>query len=80
MKKLKKNKKTIQNNRTNPSESLLANGTTVMLKVESMTGKLESRYHGCYTIKEQTENGNYKLYNSLGNVLEKSYPITKLKP
>ena len=51
-----------------------------MIKCEGLLGKLESRYHGRFFIKHQTEDGNYKLLNSLGNEIEKSYPIKKLKP
>ena len=72
--------KLIQNTRTNPTTEALKPGTAVMVKVEGMTGKLESKYHGRYFVEKQTPGGNYKLLNALGNEIEQSFPINKLKP
>ena len=70
----------IQNNRTNPTEQTLKQGDVLMVKCEGLLGKLESRYHGRFFVKSQTKKGNYILLNILGKELERSYPITKLKP
>ena len=72
--------KKIQNDRTKPIDSELKEGDLVMVKCEGMLGKLESRYHGIFFIKGRTEDGNYRLLNSLGKEVGKSYLITKLKP
>ena len=72
--------KNIQNKRTNPTNTELKEGDLVMVKCEGLLGKLESRYHGRFFIKNRTDDGNYRLLNSLGKELEKSYPVTKLKP
>ena len=51
-----------------------------MLKVEGLRGKLVAKFHGRFKIKGRTEHGNYKLFNSLDEELEDSYPITKIRP
>ena len=76
----KERQKIIQNKRTTPTNTELKEGDLVMVKCEGLLGKLESRYHGRFFIKNRTDDGNYRLLNSLGKELEKSYPVTKLKP
>jgi hypothetical protein len=57
----------------------LAIGTKVLVKNEGINSKLEPKYKGPYTIKGTTRRKNYILNDLLGNEVEKSYPLHKLK-
>ena len=70
----------IQNYHTNPTGQTLKQGDVVMVKCEGLLGKLKSRHHGRFFVKNQTKEVNYILLNSLGKKLVRSNPITKLKP
>ena len=54
-------------------------GTTVYLQIEGLKGKLEPRYKGPYKIVSRNKNGNYKLQDTVGHDLQRSYPLEKLK-
>jgi len=69
----------IQNARNNPTTETLKPGTPVMVKSEGIIGKLEPRFYGRFFIKKMTEGGNYILSNALGETLDNSFPVTKLK-
>ena len=57
----------------------LPKDTTVYVRNEGLLGKLEPRFKGPFLVNNQTNSGNYKLRDMSGAVLEKSYPIEKLK-
>jgi hypothetical protein len=57
----------------------LAIGTQVLAKNEGINNKLEAKFKGPYSIKGVTKRNNYILNDVLGNAVEKSYPLHKLK-
>jgi hypothetical protein len=54
-------------------------GTTVYVKNEGLLSKLDQRFLGPFTIDSITKNGNYKLKNTENLILDKSYPLAKIK-
>lgn len=72
--------KDTQDKRNKPTEDILKPGTPVMIKVEGLRGKLESRYRGRYFVEEQASGGNYRLKNALGEIMKQTFPISKLRP
>ena len=71
--------KIIQNSANNVLETPLKIDSTVYLKNEGLLSKLAPRYTGPYTIVKQTKGKNYTLKDSAGNILDKTYPVEKLK-
>ena len=57
----------------------LTSGTVVYVKVDGLLSKLEPRYKGPFTVVERTNNGNYILRDQIGQIMNKSYPLEKLK-
>jgi hypothetical protein len=80
IKKAQEYQKVVQNKRTNPTEKDLEIGSKVMVKVEGLTGKIEQKFHGRFTIIGRAKGGNYLLETAVGTKVRQSYPITKLKP
>ncbi|CAF0993179.1 unnamed protein product [Brachionus calyciflorus] len=68
----------IQNRSNNVVETIKI-GTIVFIKCEGLLTKLEPLYKGPYKIKGITKRGNYLVTNALGETLQESYPIQKLK-
>ena len=68
-----------QNRRANLKEEKLAIGTTVYVAVKGIKEKLGSDYKGPFTIIDYTKNGNYILANSLGERMDDTYPLERLK-
>ena len=71
--------KDLQDKSKNILEEALDPGTTVYLQIEGLKGKLEPRYKGPYKIVSRNKNGNYKLQDTVGHDLQRSYPLEKLK-
>ncbi len=69
----------IKDKANNILEQTLAVGTTVYLKNDGLLTKLEPQYFGPYTVASITKCGNYKLKNTENIILNKSYPLEKLK-
>jgi hypothetical protein len=57
----------------------LAIGTVVYLKNESLLSKLAPHFKDPFTGVAQTQSNNYKLKDAAGTVLDKTYPLEKLK-
>ena len=74
-----KHQSKVQDNSKNVLQQPLSVGTTVYIKTEGLLSKLDPRFHGPFTIVKQTPNGNYKLKNAANTILDKSYPLEKLK-
>ena len=72
--------KVIQDNRSNVLIEPLKVGTKVMIKNDDrLVKKLEARYRGPYTIVSVTKDNNYVLRDVLGEQLQNSVPLHKLK-
>jgi hypothetical protein len=69
----------IQNQVNNVLTKHIDVGTTVYVKNEGLLSKLDQRFLGPFTIDSITKNGNYKLKNTENLILDKSYPLEKLK-
>jgi hypothetical protein len=71
--------KNVQQNCHTVLNDPIKGGTIVYLKNEGLLTKLQPQYSGPYTIVNLTKCDNYKIKDSAGNVLRRSYPIQKLK-
>jgi hypothetical protein len=69
----------IQNNANNVMDTPLAIGTVVYLKNEGLLSKFAPRFKGPFTVVAQTKSNNNKLKDAAGTVLDKTYPLEKLK-
>jgi hypothetical protein len=69
----------IQNNANNVMDKPLEIGTVVYLKNEGLLSKLAPRFKGPFTVVAQAKSNNYKLKDAAGTVLDKTYPLEKLK-
>ena len=58
---------------------MLANETSVYVRSMKIQNKMAPPYHGPYKVCGTTENDNYILKTSTGNVLSKNYPLSQLK-
>lgn len=57
----------------------LEKGQVVFIKVPGLLNKLQPKFTGPYIVSHRTPKGNYWLKNKKGDILPKSFPITKLK-
>jgi hypothetical protein len=69
----------IQNNANNVMDKPLEIGTVVYLKNEGLLSKLAPRFKGPFTVVAQAKSNNYKLKDAAKKVLDKTYPLEKLK-
>ena len=68
-----------QNANMNIRKDILANETSVYVRSMKIQNKMAPPYHGPYKVCGTTENDNYILKTSTGNVLSKNYPLSQLK-
>lgn len=54
-------------------------GSTVMVKIQSMTGSLNPIYEGPYTIIRKTKGGSYILRDEMGVLMSRDYTPSELK-
>ena len=54
-------------------------GSTVMVKIPSMTGSLNPIYEGPYTIIRKTKGGSYILRDEMGVLMSRDYTPSELK-
>lgn len=70
--------KRTQNRRSNICPPL-STGTKVFIRDDAMRGKLSPAYRGPFEVIRMTSKGNYVLKNKIGQRLEGSFPVSKLK-
>ena len=78
-----KNKQVIQkknqDKNSKVTELMLKTGTQVYVATKGLHNKLHPRYVGPYVVVKQATGGNYILKNILGEQLENSFPLSRLK-
>ena len=79
LKKTQEIQEKIQNNRENPRDKSLDDGTSVYVRNLKIQNKLNAYAHGCYKIVGRTAMGNYILENRVGKQMKQTYPISRLK-